>query len=292
MVCSLLLAGCQGPWRPPAVSDDEQSREVAHAPADYLKNDLVGQWVYERRDLIGQDAEPALYSREVRNGRLAEGVFMGRSILPLEDYLQTGNPDGGRPAPPLEENEWAVFFELDPPLDPFPSELPKGQGQVTETVLRYYNRAGHLQGRGTLRRTAVFEGFEDIQTQAGFFENCLRMRVDLRIHFPWIMSMDWTTYRWLSIEAGEVRRIERYSGMFFVLYFRSAYEYLLVSSDVARAPEAESPLPRFWEYGLYGLERGLPRPRLSGLVVDSVAAHRPSSDTEEPIVLGSQGTTR
>jgi hypothetical protein len=256
------------------VPDNAPTRQVAYEPSDYLKNDLVGQWVYERRDLLGQDAEPAMYSRELRQGRLAEGIFMGRSILPLEDYLETENPNEGRPASPLDENEWAVFFELDPPIDPFPSEMSKDQELVTETVLRYYDRAGNLQGRGTLRRTAAFEGFEDIQTQAGFFENCLRMRVDLRIHFPWAMSMDWTTYRWLSIEAGEVRRIERYSGMFFILYFRSAYEYLLTSSDVARTSEEERPLPRFWEHGLYGLERGLPRPRLSGLVVDSVAAQQ------------------
>jgi len=270
----LVLSGCLGPWRPPMPQTADRTPPARRVtPADCLETNLVGRWVYRRRELPARPGGAATpYARVIRPGRLSEGVLVDRSLLPLERYLPPAKPAktaGKRPTAPLGK-EWAVFFKLGEPTDPYPPELAEQNTIVSETTLRYYDKIGRPLGHGTLTRTATLEGFEDIQTPAGRFDRCLRVRVDLHVHFPWLLVIDWTTYLWLSAEVGEVRRVQKFSGWFWFFWFGNAHEYLLTSYDVHRMDSPGRPLPRCWTYGLFELDRGVPRPRLSGLVVDMV----------------------
>jgi len=267
----ITVTGCLGSWRPPEVLNQSRGRSAIVKPADCLEADLVGRWVYERSELVGRpDDPPVTYARVIRPGRRSEGVFVGRPIQPLENYLLDDREADSQPSSPLKSNEWGIFFELDPPIDPYPPELADKKTLVAKTALGYHDGTGRLQGRGTVQRTAELEGFEDVQTPAGLFARCLRVRVELHVRFPWMLTMNWTTYLWLSAEAGEVRRVERFSGWFLLFWFRSAYEYQLTGYEARPAPLVARPLPRCWAYGLYAMDRGVPLPRLSGLVVDSV----------------------
>jgi hypothetical protein len=256
-----------------------QTRPAAAQPqtADYLRAFRLGRWVYQRRELA-DPGPPAVdwYARHVTKSRISEGTLLDRPFLELAEYLPSENEASQwgvqepRPLVPLGK-AFGVFFEVGEPMDPLPPQMLTGEPAVTETPLRYYDRQGRLVARGTLTRTAVAEGYEDVTCPAGRFQHCLRARVDLEVRFPLILTIDWNTYVWLSPEVGEVRRIQQFSGWFLIFWFGSAHELLLSSYEVPAVPASADP-PRQWARGLVHLGRALPRPRIEGLVIDLCAS--------------------
>jgi hypothetical protein len=244
-----------------------------------------GRWVYERVEL-GRDVDPmvTVYVRKATRERLSEGGLEPHALPPIKRYIRsqdvrgttTQPADEDRPAP-LPASYSPQLFELAEPLEPIPPELIRGKPVTSCTELRCYTRHGRLDSIGTLTRRVRFEGMQDVECPAGRFADCLRVRVELRIEFSLGSTIDWDSYVWLSRDVGEVRRIEDFSGAFLIFGFRSVHEYQLVSytrDSPQTQPEELSPK---WARGIIILDRGVPRPRISGMIVD-FAATQPAAD--------------
>lgn len=266
-----------------------------------LRANRLGRWVYARADLPEREGcVTRIHVRRVSVDRLSEGVLEERPFLRLERYLDlrreaasrlsaqsaATHPSGRsagpaaasqrRPRAPLKGGT-GIFFRLDEPADPIPPEV-EWEGVITsETPVTYFDYRGIPQAKGMLTRCTEFEGVEDVECPAGRFEGCLRIRVDLRVHFPWIAIVDLTTYLWLSPEVGEVRRVQKLSGWFLIFPFASADEYRLISytPPAQTSSPAEVPPPMWWT-GAVLLEGDYPGIRIAGLVIDMDTGGRES----------------
>jgi hypothetical protein len=246
----------------------------------YIQAARYGEWVYERAGL-GAEAKalPTTYPRRVGADRLSEGVLAGRQLPPLEQYMQaerersaTTRPADGVPLPPLSPREAPQLFELDEPMEPIPLELAHTNPIVTTTAIRCYDRRGRRELTGTLTRRAQLEGTQDVDCPAGHFTDCLRVRLELQIEFPLGPTIDWNSYVWLSREAGEVRRIQEFSGGVWIFGFGGAHEFRLVSYSRGAPQTMPGDLSPKWARGLVTLDRPIPRPRISGMMVDFATA--------------------
>lgn len=286
---ALCLAGCIGQWRPSNenVSQALQAQRTGRFES-CLRANRLGRWLYERIELPEREGRPIrMHVRQVDRERLREGVLEDRPFLKLEEYLdlkrvatrtadepaatQPAGRDGltqRRPRAPLDGGT-GIFFRLTDAADPMPLELESEKTITSETAVVYYNYRGIPQAKGRLYRCTEFEGIEDIECPAGRFEGCVRIRVDLRIRFPWVAIVDLTTYLWLSPEVGEVRRVQRLSGWFLVFPFVSADEYRLVcygpSAEAAQPPACAAAM---WKTGAVLLEGDYPGIRIAGMVID------------------------
>jgi hypothetical protein len=274
---ALLLSG--GCFRPSSPRLDLAQLAPLAATLDlkpYMQAARCGRWVYERTE-IGPGVEPlvTVYVRSATAQRVSEGWLEPHALPPIQRYIRDDETRGTttrpahepRPAP-LPASYSPQLFELVQPLEPIPLELIHAQPVTTTTELRCYNRHGRLDSIGVLTRRVQIDGMDDVECPAGRFGNCLRVHVELRIEFPIGPTIDWDSYVWLSRVAGEVRRIEDFSGALWIFGFGSAHEYRLVSytRDTSASPSVQ--LSPKWARGLITLDRGVPRPRISGMVVD------------------------
>ena len=271
-----LLNGCFRPAPPKLNLERPAPPAAALEIAPYLEAARYGEWVYERVELDPDgDRHPTRYVRRVTADRLSEGFLSHRALPALERYLQAGEGRGPatRPAPsPLPAREAPHFFELVEPMPAIPADVSATQPASGSTSLRYYNRRGRLEMTGTLTRSVRLEGTQEVEVPAGRFSDCLRLRVELRIDFRFGPTIDWNSYIWLSREAGEVRRIEEFSGALWIFGFGSAHEYRLVSYSRAKPPVNSKAVDPAWRTGLITLDRPVPRPRISGMVIDFAAS--------------------
>ncbi len=294
LVCASLLliclTGCVGQWRPSNeyVSQPLQSQGPSRWEACLHANRL-GRWVYERRELPQPKRRPVrMHVRQIDLSRLSEGVLEDRPFLRLDEYLDlkraatTRSADESaatqpahredltedRPRAPLAGGT-SIFFRLAEAADPMPSELESVGTVTSETSVIYYDFLGAPQVKGMLNRCSEFEGVEDVECPAGRFERCARIRVDLKVHFPWVAIVDLTTYLWLTPEVGEVRRVQRLSGWFLIFPFASADEYQLVSyTPTAASNFSECCRAPMWKTGVVLLEGDYPGIRIGGMVID------------------------
>lgn len=294
----LLSSGCLRP-APPQL-DLEQLRPPAEKLdlSAYIRAARFGEWVYERRELpLREESEPSRVVRRVTAERYSEGNLVGRGLPPLERYLQKPPPEGDsetaediprEPPPHLSSRENPYLLELVEPMEPVPLELAKHNPLMSASELRYYGRRGRLEMTGTLTRRVELEGVQDVDCPAGHFVNCLRIKLEMHIEFPFGPSIDWNSYSWLSAEAGEVRRIEEFSGLFWIFGFGSAHEFRLVSYNLQAVETRPVELSPRWARGLITLDRGIPRPRISGLIFDfeNEPASRPTAASV--VVVGSR----
>jgi len=286
------IVGCQAP-QPPAAEYTgiaDQSIDQTVDPAEsfditsYLKANRLGTWIYWANDLPAPVNEDAIiYSRRIKSHRHSEGVLLDSPFQSLEHYLL---PVSNRSSPPASldqppepfSGKLAAFMELDEPIEVIPEDLSRESPAVKVTRLRYYNDKGRAQAQGTLTRTVEIKGLEDIECPAGQFKRCLHVRVDLTIRFSWILTIHWTTHLWLSPKAGEVQRVQRFSGAWFLIFwFQSAQEYKLVKfkkAELDKISASENLAPK-WKRAALLFDRGLPKPRISGMIVD-YSTTRPS----------------
>ena len=272
----LAAAGCVGTWRPTAEHLSVEPPPTRSSLVDSLRAARCGRWIYERQELPGQpDRPPGTYVRRDLPERMTEGILVWRPLQPIaailaqpatqparRDRTATARWGGGRRYAPH------IYVALDEALAPIPEDLQWGEPAEATTGLTYYDALGRPQASGTLRRVARLEGIEDVACPAGLFPGCLRVRVDLTVEMPWVLVFNWTSYMWLSPQAGEVRRVQRMSGWFLVFWFGSAHEYRLAEYRPARqAPAGAHPCPRWKRIGVL-FDRVAPRPQIGGMVVD------------------------
>lgn len=268
----VLPAGCAHQLEPvsPPVSQPA-AEEFSMRP--YLQANRLGRWTYVRLEPDRDDHEATPYTRLAGPDRMVEGKLVGRDFLPLKEYLvrtsAASRPaDDHRPKAPLKGGA-AFMFELLEPMDPFPPDLVPGLPIIDTTPIQYYEYNGRLLSEGTLTRRVEIEGIEDAECPARLFRNCLRVRVDLIVHLPWMLKMNWTSFIWLSPEMGEVRRIEQMYGWFLIFWFASTHEYQLVTGESYRSSLDTALLPPpLWKYGAVVMNRTVPRPEIGGMLVD------------------------
>ncbi len=277
----LASAGCGQPWRPPpAVANTDHPPDVPDLSA-YLRPARFGTWAYDRRELTGREDEPPFqYPRRVSRRRMKEGGLLPRRLLPLDRYLPPPQTLASQPAdtdrPSFPFHGTAGFIiRLGEPLAVIPADLTAGAPAVHETSVRWYYD-GIVSGEGTLIRVAEIEGFEDVTCPAGTFERCLRVRVDLKISFPWGPIIDWTSYLWLSPEVGEVRRVQRVAGWYLIFFFRSTHELLLAEPPSPDSSPQPIDLDPGWSTIAILFDRMIPSPQIAGMVVDFAPASAPA----------------
>ncbi|GMU20179.1 MAG: hypothetical protein AMXMBFR13_02780 [Phycisphaerae bacterium] len=274
-------AGCVARYEPPKIEQPETAPAGSVLEAGpYLRATRLGRWVYERVELRDEKRiEAGRYVRQYRSERMLEGLLEARPPAPLAEYLHHEDSGGGpEPQPrrplPIFRHETLIPFEITEPMPSIPAELTSQHPIISSTPLHYYNRRGHRAATGTLTRRAEIEGTQDVDCPAGRFADCLRVRVDLEIRFPWGPTIDWTTRLWLSKEVGEVRRVQEFTGWMLIFFFGSAHEYLLVeheSAGLAAVSTQPADLAPAWGRGLVTMDRGFPHPQISGLAVDFAA---------------------
>lgn len=253
-----------------------------------LLADRAGLWVYRRRDLHQPDARPGRYVRNKHSDGLVEGLFFGRTFLPLDTYLDLDEPAPDqseysvgtespttqpieRPKAPIQGGT-AIFARLATGLPVVPEDLRPGEHHEDSSELRYYDYLGNPKAKGTLTRTVEHVGIEEAPTPTGTYEQCHHVKVELRVRLPWVLAVDLDSDIWLSPQAGEVKRVQRFSGWFFIFYFVSEHAYELILHRPRRLEEAAVDIAPEWKTLAIVLRGQYPRIRLSGMVVDYAVA--------------------
>jgi len=275
-------AGCTSAWRPGLEHLMQSPGKKDFSLNDYLVANRSGYWIYQRRDVpVSDNQQPVRYTRKITANRSSEGNLVHSHFLPLCKYLlpikgpTTQPAENKRPAAPFP-NGMAAFVKLENPMVAVPENLQPNIPISNTSDINYYDYLGKIQTRGTLTREVEIEGFEDVESPAGKFERCMRVRIDFTAKFSWILTVNWTSYLWLSPEIGEVRRVHAFSGAwFFIFWFHSAHEYRLVDYyKPPLQPETFEQLSPKWECIALIFDRGIPKPQISGMVVD-YATSRP-----------------
>jgi hypothetical protein len=269
------FVGCTGTWRSDKRNVDSSQPVPAERLAHCLQANRIGRWIYHRYEYpINKDESPQQYVRIRTGDRMVEGLLVGKEIPSLHGLLEAqATRAESKSKPPLSfGKKMTIYWEVEQALPTIPPSLGQEKRAVAETTLRYYDYLGRLGAQGTVTRGAVLEGMEDITCPAGTFKDCLRVRVEIDVRFPWIFQSDLTTIAWLSPEVGEVRRIQHLTGWFLIFWFGSAQEYELISGFPAIQQEANVPLteiePVNWKTGLMVFDRGYPHVRIGGMLVD------------------------
>lgn len=277
--------GCASRFHvPPPQTPAQPTTTTTSLPAMWkLPPPRYGNWLFERRDLLHEEpAGPSPYARQTRPGRIIEGRLIGSPFLPIKSYLRrpemTPAEMNALPKAPLLRAYAALMLELDSPMPLYPLVMPWDASVIDVSNIGCFDRTGHRLDYGTITREVRVEGREGVFCRAGWFPDCVRLRIDLRLRFPWSPSVDVTEYLWLADGLGEVRRVEHITGWMWLFWIESAYEYSLASFEPVEAksptrPAVSQPVaePINWSCIAVVFDRVFPRPRVSGMYVEQVA---------------------
>jgi hypothetical protein len=169
---------------------------------------------------------------------------------------------------PANDKYHGLFLEFDPPVSYLPANLTVGERFRWSGNLRLFNSSGHLDMRGTIEREVELEGYETMSVGEKSFEHCPRIRIDTQCHLHWGPDIRLTEYFWLAPDVGIVRRIERLSGLIWLIYFRSFFDYELVGVEPLEGAESgPTNLPPLARAAVW-LDRLAFRPRIGGIIAE------------------------
>ena len=270
----LAAAGCSPAWRPPMEAVQPPPARQRLDLAHYAPGDPGVLRTYHRRSPDSPSAPPEAYRRRHLGPFRAEGAMAAKPTDTLADYL---GPDALKAAdrwklwPDDPDRKGAAFFlEFDPPLVYLPGSIQAGRESSQQVRLRYYNRDGICTRRGTVRRSFEFEGFETVTAGGVRYADCARLHTRTRIRVDWGPRVDTTEYIWLAPGVGEVRRVQQFSGLAYLVYFTEVQTFELADGSpwAAGAVGARLPSGEVWARCAVYLDRLLPHPRLGGLAVE------------------------
>lgn len=277
-------AGCHSTWRPPlegvqaatATMTVVLAERVAPPGASYTYRRTFP----ERRDLPADE-----YDVRFTRSQRAEGRLASSDVDSLEGHLLPGGPEPAEYSFPWPEKEDPVaagfFLAFDPPLINCPRFMQGGIPFVCGSKVRCHGAKGRHIYNGKARRTFVFEGYETVVIDDVPHTDCVRLRVDTLIEFPWVARVEATEYVWLAPHVGEVERLRRLRGFMLLTYFECVERYELVRMELPRQPEEgaarDGQALDAWRRCAVYLRPALPAPRLQGLLVDLVAEERAES---------------
>ncbi len=275
-----LSGGCAPVWRP---SMERVQPAVAQTAIDltaYVRRAGRVPRTYLRHNLGDPQEPPVRYARRSQDGMLTEGLLADKRVTTVAAYLQ--HTPGARHRrgslwPEDPDNKGAAFFlEFDPPLIRLPASIDADGGVSQVCRLRYYNRDAVEVRGGTVTREITFEGFETVEAGGIEYPGCPRLRIDTRFRIHWGPLVDTSEYVWLAPGVGEVRRVERLSGLAWLAYFTGLHVYELIDEPLVTAAAAPSvrsaaaalPPVEAWSRCAVYLDQVLPHPRLGGLAVE------------------------
>jgi hypothetical protein len=269
VVVSVAGAGCDGSWRPTLALVRTTELAPKFVLDDYLAHVPGSTWHYERTSANDPaSAKPVAVRRVLTDTTMTEGILVDRPIPEMNSVLQPRkNPD--RPTrTALEtflEGNTACIVAFEPPAQLYPESLAPGMTVREEVKLYYYGRDGRYGTHGTVTREVTLEGLESVDTPAGRFEDCLRLRVKTVFSLlNWGMWANLTDYVWLAKGVGEVRRIERIEGAAWIFLFDGTAEYRLVRHEPATDATSSRRFDPRTRCSALLLERGFPRPLVGG----------------------------
>ncbi|MCP4250783.1 MAG: hypothetical protein GY778_27410 [bacterium] len=280
---AVLATGCNGSWRPSLEAVVPPEKHPTFDLRPYLAAIVDQPMIYERQSLSHPDDPPSLFRRQPQATALTLGSLAGRPVHPVTDYLEPTDRARCRRGslwPEDPDNRGAAFFlEFDPPLTQIPGTIALVDGYNQRSRLRCYNRDAELIREGTVTRSVVFEGLESVANGNVVYPACARLRAVTKYRLPWGPRVNTTEYLWLAPGVGEVRRIERISGLAWLAYFQDVQQYELVDPRPVASMPASHALdePPAWSRCAVFLDRLPPHPRLGGAVIDLARPSPPSA---------------
>ncbi len=281
------LGGCTPAWRPPAETVKIAEARQRVDLADYAPASREVARTFTRLELESSPTDTTEYRRRYSGRWRVEGVMANSPAGSLSDYLGENAPrsaDRWRLWPVGPNRKGAAFFlEFEPPLVYLPASI-EADRRVSQTVaLRYFNRDGIPRRRGSVKRTIELEGFETVIANGTSHADCIRLKMETHIRVNWGPRVDLTEYIWLAGGIGEVRRIQRFGGMAYLVPFSEVQTFELASGSPDDAPAGgeRAEAGELWARCAVYLDRLPPHPRLGGLTVELVPG-RPALASSPP----------
>ena len=176
------------------------------AAANYYPAEVGNTWVF----LSVDGSEKRTYTLEIPEQTDVEGLIilkitneaLGTDVSVRDTYLITVENDGGLLLHQSAVNQGAfgtAAATFDPPVTFFPVELPLGHTWqiVVETDLK-------LVGAVTSTSTIEVVAIEDVETPAGVFQDCVKLKIHQRDQLALAVLRE-TSYQWLAPDIGPVK---------------------------------------------------------------------------------------
>ncbi len=265
------LAGCSTNWRPSHAQVRQPVNQVAVDLRPYL---VVVPGNRSLRARQSEQDDTSSFLEHFEQDGMASGSMAAKLPDSLDSYLGDDAPKAGERWALWPEKQSklsaAFFLEFDPPMTYLPTSIDLDDGFKEQLSVCCYNRDGEFAYRGKLVREIRFEGLESVETLAGSFHDCVRLRTSTSIRIPWGPRFNWQEYIWLAKDLGQVRRIEKMDGWVFPAWFEQVVTYTLAGMPEAQVPTSTKrlPLPQRWVRCAVFLDHVFPSPELGGMLVE------------------------
>jgi len=168
-----------------------------------------------------------------------EGVFADTRAARLDEYM-ANEGDAGPAAqftwPRWEPDSAGLMLRFDPPLAYLPRRLDaRGRTHASARVL-LHNPKGKQTDSGKVERNVYLEGYATVTAGNRTYSDCVYLRTETRMHFPWLARIALTEYLWLAPNHGIVRRVQRLRGRILIRYFEDVIEDELIRCEL---PESQ-----------------------------------------------------
>ena len=200
--------------------------------ANYYPAEVGNTWVF----LSVDGSEKRTYTLEVPENTNIEGLIalkitneaLGTDVSVTDTYLITVENDGGLLLHQSAVDQGAfgtAAATFDPPVSFFPAELPLGHTWqiVVETQLR-------LVGAVTSTSTIEVVAIEDVETSAGVFQDCVKLKIHQRDQLALAVLRE-TSYQWLAPDVGPVKYLDDQD----ILYELQSYNLIEPSTLTVKA---------------------------------------------------------
>ncbi len=202
---------------------------------DYYPTTLGNTWVFLSQD----GAERRTYSIEESDTETDEeaGIFILKIVtetLGTETvdtdiyYISDDNGDLKLHRTKLEEGAFGIAAAmLDPPALFFPTDLPLGRTWDIKTVTEL-----DLVGTATTTSTIEVVDVENVETPAGTFKDCVKLKIERRIVTA-LVTLRPISYQWLAPDVGPVK----YQNDQEIVYELQSYNLVEESPAETETPE-------------------------------------------------------
>ena len=200
--------------------------------ANYYPAEVGNTWVF----LSADGSEKRTYTLEAPEQTEVEGLIalkitneaLGTDVSVTDTYLITVENDGGLLLHQSAVNQGAfgtAEATFKPPVTFFPAELPLGHTWqiIVETQLK-------LVGAVTSTSTIEVVAIEDVETPAGVFEDCVKLKINQRDQLALAVLRE-TSYQWLAPDIGPVKYLDDQD----ILYELESYNLIEPSSVSVKA---------------------------------------------------------
>ena len=206
------------------------------AAENYYPAEVGNTWVF----LSDDGSEKRTYTLEVPEHTDVEGLIalkitneaLGTDVSVADSYFITVENDGGLLLHQSAVN-YGVFgiaeATFDPPVTFFPSQLPLGHTWqiMLETEVKII---GPVTSTSTIEVVAI----EDVETSAGVFEDCVKLKISQKDEAA-LAIVRQTSYQWLAPDIGPVKYLNDQD----ILYALESYNLIDPSTVTVKTEKTE-----------------------------------------------------